>query len=174
MTQTWEAFALKYNAAISGMVNSYILEAKLIYKIDDFEIKISLLRQLSDNAARNFRDYLMTKNTIVEVSPLRINSDDEWKIIKYNRFLEFIYSFKKNCNRLAFDHNYMLISKNRVNENTLIKTRFWKFISQIAELRSIQYENQHLTLEFFNFLGTDSTEKLTKKILSEYKNGSAV
>ncbi len=168
LAQTWEAFALRYNGEINGIVNSYILEASICYKSNNKTISIKSLRQLSDNGAGILRENLITKNTVIEVSPLRINADEKWKIIKYNRFLNIFYGIKNQCNRLAFDNNYMLISKNRVNENALIKTRLWKFINQIAELRSIQYENQLFTIEYFNFLGTDSTEKLIKNILSEY------
>ncbi len=62
----------------------------------------------------------------------------------------------------------MLISKRRVIENTLIKTHFWKYLNTIAELKSITYSNQCLIIEFFNFLETDTTKKLTNQILSEY------
>lgn len=166
LASVWEKFTEEQNGNIEGIVNSFILEFNLTWKISATDINVKGLRQLSSNKAGIHYDYLITKNTIIEVKPVRPKYND-YKIVQ-KEFLGFFNKLFQNHRRLTYNDNFELISKKRIVDKDIIDSESFDFFSKLSDLRSIKFEKSIVSIEFYNLLGIENLTKLIEYLKKNY------
>ncbi len=166
LAAVWEKFTEENNGEINGIVNSFILEFNLKWKASNLDFNVKGLRQLSTNKAGIHYDYLLTKNTIIEVNPIRIKHYD-YKIVQ-KEFLGFFNKLFQNHRPLTYNDKFELISKKRIFDKDIIDNNSFNFYSKLSDLRSIKFEKSNINIEYYNLLGIENLTKIIEKLKINY------
>ncbi|KJF43240.1 hypothetical protein [Draconibacterium sediminis] len=168
LAKSWEEFATQYSAKIDGIVNGSILEFTTVFCFQEKQVTIKAIRQHSNNKAGPHYNYVITKNTIIKIEPLKLK-EQYWRIRKHSTLLEMFLKLNNHCAPFYFDNSYSIISKSRVNERMLFNSGFWEFLSSLSEIRRISYKNELFEIEYFNFLGPRNVKALLNYTLEKYR-----
>ena len=166
LAKEWEKFAIEHNGEITGSVNGQILEFDLNLEIEKIKIHVYQIRQLSNKHTGTLTDngLLMTKNTIIEFSPITTKSND-WKIIQNNKLAKHWYSITGFCKPLDIAPKYLMVSKQRLFSSDFLSQREFNFLKKVAEIRYIVKKGLLLKMEFFTALGTESIKNIIHEII---------
>jgi hypothetical protein len=166
LAKEWEKLADEYKGKITGRVNGQILEFNLKIEIDDVKVNIHVISQLSNKHTGTLYDngLLMTKNTIIEIFPIKTSSGN-WRIIKANKLAEWWHNLTAFSTPLAFDPKYLLVSKQRVNTTDLLSNNEFNGLGNISDLRRIVKKGTSITIEYHNALGTGAAMKAINSLI---------
>ncbi|MBS2101227.1 hypothetical protein [Carboxylicivirga linearis] len=166
VAKSWENYAQINHGQINGIVNSYIIDVRLLFNRNGKNISIKTIRQLT-NSTRLLAKAPVIKNTTIEIKPIR-TKDDNWKIIRNGKSINIFTSFFRNCTPYLLDNTYHLISKSRINHNLIIDKNLWRIISDLSDLEAISFKKQTLKIEYLDLISPENIEKLINTLEKKY------
>lgn len=166
IAQLWEDYAIKNNGKIEGIVNSYIVEVKLLFARNGKSISIESLRQLT-NTNSLLKKAPIIKNTSIEIKPIRIQKDS-WTIKKRGESKNIFTLLFKSCKPYVHDSDYDIISRSRINDNLIFDRELWKLIKDLSDLEEITYKKETLKIESINLIFPEKIELLIKALQEKY------
>lgn len=157
IAQSWEDYAIKNNGKIEGVVNSYVVEVKLLFAINGKSISIESLRQLT-NTNSLLKKAPIIKNTLIEINPISIQNDS-WTIKKHGKS-KILTAFFKKCKPYEHDDSYDMILGSRINDCLIMDRELWMLIAEVSDLQEINCHKETLKIEYANLISPEKIDLL--------------
>jgi hypothetical protein len=165
LAEKWEAYSKEHNGNIEGIVNGAILAFNLQFQLNSIRVEIEGFRQRSNASMGTIHRSSMIKNIIIKLQPVSFGKDN-WKIYQRNIWRDSFNAIIGNCEPFGIAPQFSITSKEKVSHQEVNAKLDFKFLSEIAEIRSVSFKNSEFRIEYFTLLGANTTEELLNKLVN--------